>query len=212
MKNPDSASEASQSSKATTISSDAQKSEAMTAGETFFRDKLVERNESAKTPGESAEDQWTRVAKNVGKSAAAPDDIEDWAVVVDDSPASLTVIAGILKSLNIGVHTFREPVSALKFLKEASEKEVGKILIFFSDLDMPKMDGIDYLRELKKSPRTQNIPFVLVSGSIERKYLPRLSMNRPDGIVIKPFSAGLIVDQVMKATVARQKHTLKIAE
>lgn len=189
-----------------TSPSERAKSDQSLSEEAFFKDKIVEKHEQPKADEAKNEAQWARIEKNFRTSAAAPEDIEDWAIVVDDSPTSLTVVAGILKSLNLGVHTFRNPVAALKFLKDANPKDVAKILMVFSDLEMPEMDGIDFMRELRKSPQTEKLPFILVSGSIERKYIARLSANRPDGIVIKPFSSKLIVDQVMKALVARQKH------
>lgn len=174
----------------------------------FFKDKLVENQAETGSPSqEGQEEQWALIAKNVSKSAAASEDIEDWAIVVDDSPTSIKVLATTLKSLNLGVHAFRDAPSALTFLKDASEKVIGKVLIVFSDLEMPGMDGVEFLCQLRNSARTEKVPFVLVSGAIERKALSRMTAFRPDGIVVKPFDGKLIVDHVMKALIARQKKT-----
>ena len=40
--------------------------------------------------------------------------------------------------------------------------------IIFTDINMPQMDGIEYLTELKKNPHVKNIPVVILSSETGR--------------------------------------------
>ncbi len=124
------------------------------------------------------------------------EEAEDWAIVVDDSLASSNVVCGILKSVGIGSHSFRSATSALQYLRQASEAEFAKIMVVFSDLQMPGMNGLEFLTELRNEPRTKNLPFVVISGHIEKQTLPKFAALKIDGYIIKPFKSQSIIDRI----------------
>jgi len=160
---------------------------------------VSEANVKPESPAASSgqEDQQAKPAPN--------ESIEQWALVVDDSPTVLTVLTGILKSVNIGTHAHRSATSALKFIKDAPEAELKKITMVLSDFQMPEMTGLDFLREIRNDARLKHLPFVVISGIVERPLLAQFASLGVVGYVVKPFKAQAILDRIMQIEVARQK-------
>jgi DNA-binding NtrC family response regulator len=66
-------------------------------------------------------------------------------LAVDDEPRSLRVIARLLEQAHLFCHTVSSGEAALAFLKNAREVDV-----VVSDLRMPSMDGIEFMRTLRR--------------------------------------------------------------
>jgi two-component system chemotaxis response regulator CheY len=138
-------------------------------------------------------------------SEASTGEPEDWAVVVDDSLASSNIVCGILKSVGLGSHNFRSATSALQYLRQASEADFSKIMVVFSDLQMPGMNGLEFLTELRREPRTKNLPFVVISGHIDKQTLPKFAPLKIDGYIIKPFKSQSIIDRITHLNTVKGK-------
>jgi two-component system C4-dicarboxylate transport response regulator DctD len=72
--------------------------------------------------------------------------LERHIVVVDDNHDILAVTKKMLENKDYKIHDFTEPVKALAHAKDC--KECGVII---TDLRMPEMNGLQLIRELKKS-------------------------------------------------------------
>jgi two-component system chemotaxis response regulator CheY len=60
--------------------------------------------------------------------------------------------------------------------------------LILSDLNMPKVTGVELLAKVKKVPELFNIPFVMVTAESEQKFvIQALSLGAVD-YVVKPFS------------------------
>jgi response regulator RpfG family c-di-GMP phosphodiesterase len=77
------------------------------------------------------------------------------AVAVDDEPVILTVLEEIAREANIKVIGFQSPEEALPFILS------NEIDMVFTDYRMSSMDGIDFIRELRKI--SSDIPIVMVT-------------------------------------------------
>jgi CheY-like chemotaxis protein/DNA-binding MarR family transcriptional regulator len=66
-------------------------------------------------------------------------------LAVDDEPRTLRVVARLLEQAHMYCHTVSSGDAALAFLKESCEIDV-----VVSDLRMPRMDGIEFLRTLRR--------------------------------------------------------------
>lgn len=77
-------------------------------------------------------------------------------LVVDDNPANLTMINGILNRL-YKVYSVNSGNSALKFL----EQQLPSLILL--DIEMPVMNGIELLCILKADPRFSAIPVIFLT-------------------------------------------------
>ena len=66
-------------------------------------------------------------------------------LAVDDEPRTLRVVARLLEQAHMYCHTVSSGDAALALLKDSREVDV-----VVSDLRMPSMDGIEFLRTLRR--------------------------------------------------------------
>jgi putative two-component system response regulator len=114
---------------------------------------------------------------NTGKTDPIPGNI----LVVDDVPANLTLLAGMLKEKG---HRVR-PVPSGKLALRAVEHEPPDLILL--DITMPEMDGFEVCRRLKQDTRFQDIPIIFISALTET--LDKVKAFGSGGVdyVTKPF-------------------------
>ena len=129
-------------------------------------------------------------------------------LVVDDSAVARQVIGSLLSAAGMRVQSAHDPVFALQKL---ARWEPDVIVL---DLEMPRMDGLTFLRRLR---RERGIPVVVCSGTTEgrgNKALQALEEGAID-VVLKPRtgirdflfeSAIVLVDAVAAAAETRAAH------
>ena len=82
-------------------------------------------------------------------------------LVVDDSFTTRGIEISILQDLNVNTFPASSGVDALEVLKK------NKIDLIISDIQMPEMDGIELIKNVKKNPKWKGIPFIFVSTTDE---------------------------------------------
>jgi CheY-like chemotaxis protein len=69
-------------------------------------------------------------------------------------------------------------------------------VLLLLDLKMPKVDGLDVLRQIKSDPRLRTIPVVILTSSCEEEDLVRSYNLGVNAYVVKPVEFGEFVDAV----------------
>jgi two-component system response regulator len=96
-------------------------------------------------------------------------------LLVEDDSDDLTLTLFALKKNNLAnrIHVARDGEEALDFLfcrgAHASRNPEALPRVIFLDLKLPKVDGLQVLREIKNHPRTKSIPVVVMTSSTERE-------------------------------------------
>ncbi len=75
-----------------------------------------------------------------------------------------------------------------------AEAEPPDIIIL--DIMMPKMDGYTCLKEIRKLPKTKDIPILILSGKEEEKVRDLFAFQKISGYVEKPFELDILVMKV----------------
>lgn len=107
-------------------------------------------------------------------------------LVVEDEPNLLLGIRDILELDDYDVITAQNGQQALQLLQESGERLPDLIV---SDIMMPHMDGIDFLREVRKKVDWVTIPFIFLTAKGEKADVQRGKMLGVDDYLIKPFDA-----------------------
>ena len=69
--------------------------------------------------------------------------------------------------------------------------------LIFTDFQMPQMNGIEFLREIAKNPKWNNIPVIMLSGSND---LREQALNLgAKAFITKPNTIGKLRDELKKA-------------
>ena len=114
---------------------------------------------------------------NINKTDAISGNI----LVVDDVPANLTLLAGMLKEKG---HRVR-PVPSGKLALKAVETEPPDLILL--DITMPEMDGFEVCSRLKQDMRFKEIPIIFISALTET--LDKVKAFGSGGVdyITKPF-------------------------
>ncbi|MBC7390339.1 MAG: response regulator [Opitutaceae bacterium] len=103
-------------------------------------------------------------------------------LIVDDSRPMLALLSGMLK-MNYDIVSKQSAVAALETLKEGYLPD-----LIITDINMPEMDGFDFITGLKDSAKLAGIPILVLSGlqtSADRLKLYKLGI---DDYISKPFN------------------------
>ncbi len=112
-------------------------------------------------------------------------------LVVDDSVTTRTMVSGILQSAGYRVLTASDGKQGLEL---AHTPDVSGIV---SDLQMPIMDGLEFLEALRSDPLTSAIPFVLLTSIDDVATFEKASGLGADRCLGKQnFTEGLLLKTV----------------
>lgn len=122
-------------------------------------------------------------------------------LLVEDSPrdAELAIDAlGADHLANEVVHV-RDGADALDYLHrrgQFSERANGQPAVVLLDLKMPRVDGLEVLRQMKSDPALKLIPVVIMTSSREEGDLLRTYELGVNAYVVKPVRFAEFVDAV----------------
>jgi len=114
-------------------------------------------------------------------------------LIVDDSAAIRKILLRVLAQANLGVGKVFEAADGREALDAVKHQPVGLIL---SDINMPNMDGLQFLGELRSNDSWKHIPVLMISteGS-QTKVLEAVQLGA-QGFVRKPFTADQIKEKL----------------
>lgn len=122
-------------------------------------------------------------------------------LLVDDSPRDLEMALDALQQYNLTneVVTLRDGAEALDYMYRRGEfaaRTDGDPAVVLLDLKMPRVDGIEVLRQLKADARFRYIPVVVMTSSREDRDLARCYELGVNAYVVKPLSFHEFVDAI----------------
>jgi len=126
--------------------------------------------------------------------AAEPEATEDsrrtCVMIVDDSLTVRRVTSRMLQRQDIDVLAARDGVDALAQL----EDQIPNLILL--DIEMPRMDGYELTRHIRRSPRLKDIPIIMITsrtGEKHRKYAMEVGVDRYLG---KPYQEAELLDEI----------------
>ncbi len=117
----------------------------------------------------------------------------------DRQDAELTLIALGEHNLANEIALARDGVEALDYVYRRgafAERPEGNPVVILLDLKMPKLDGLQVLRQLKADPKTCFIPVVILTSSRESRDLDECYHLGVNAYVVKPVRFSDLVDSV----------------
>ena len=113
-------------------------------------------------------------------------------LLVEDNPSDAELITRALRKVNLANHLIhvKDGEEALDFIFATGtfagrEKQyVPKVILL--DIKMPKVDGIEVLRQIKANSETKRIPVVIMTSSKEEQDIIRSYELGVNSFVVKP--------------------------
>ena len=114
-------------------------------------------------------------------------------LIVDDSAAVRKILQRVLLQTDVALGKVMEAGDGVEALEILKANKVGLIL---SDVNMPKMDGLQLLSKVKADPEYRDIPMVMVTteGS-QAKVMEAVTLGAA-GYIRKPFTAEQIREKL----------------
>jgi CheY-like chemotaxis protein len=122
-------------------------------------------------------------------------------LLVEDDHMDIELTLNTLSEYNLRNETVvtRDGVEALDFLyrrKKFSQRPKGNPVVILLDLKMPKMGGIQVVREIKKDDNMKQIPIVILTSSRVDSDLEECYKLGVNAYVVKPVRFADFVDAV----------------
>jgi two-component system response regulator len=127
---------------------------------------------------------------------------EQTILLVEDNPNDEALTLRALKKSNIlnPVVVARDGAEALDYLfsrgDHQARKPAGNPEVVLLDLKLPKVDGLEVLRQLRADERTRLLPVVVLTSSVEEQDLLRGYALGANSYVRKPVDFNQFVDAV----------------
>jgi DNA-binding response OmpR family regulator len=106
------------------------------------------------------------------------------ALYIEDEQDVLTNISKLLKKFFNNFYTAGSAEEALEIFED------NKIDLLLVDIELPKMNGIDFIREIRKKAKT--IPIVVISAYTKTDYLLQSIELNLDKYIVKPLTSRKI--------------------
>lgn len=112
-------------------------------------------------------------------------------LLVEDDPKDVELTLAALSSHNLvnEITVVRDGVEALDYLyrREAfSQRPAGHPVVILLDLKMPRLDGVEVLRQIKTDEKMRLIPVVVLTSSNESSDLGECYRLGVNAYVVKP--------------------------
>jgi two-component system chemotaxis response regulator CheY len=120
--------------------------------------------------------------------------MESDVLVVDDSAAIRKILQRVLRQTGMAIRAIYEAGDGEEALSMIGQHPVNLVL---SDINMPKMDGLQLLASLKASQQWRHIPVVMITtegGEVKVAEAVKLGAA---GYVRKPFTADQIKEKLV---------------
>ena len=115
-------------------------------------------------------------------------------LIVDDSAAIRKILQRVLRQAEMSIGEVFEAGDGVEALASLKDHKVGLVL---SDINMPNMDGLQLLSQIRGSADWKNLPVLMITteGS-QNKVLEAVNLGA-SGYVRKPFTADQIKEKLV---------------
>ncbi len=114
-------------------------------------------------------------------------------LVVDDFATMRRIVKNILTQLGYkNIIEADDGTTALDILKQE------KIDLIISDWNMPKMTGLDLLKNVRGNPEMADTPFIMVTAEAQQDNIILAVKAKVSQYIVKPFTADTLGEKISK--------------
>jgi two-component system, chemotaxis family, chemotaxis protein CheY len=114
-------------------------------------------------------------------------------LVVDDFSTMRRIVRNLLKELGYSnVEEAEDGVDGLNKLK------AGGFDFVVSDWNMPNMDGLTMLQNIRKDSALASLPVLMVTAEAKKENIIAAAQAGANGYVVKPFTAATLDEKLSK--------------
>jgi len=125
-------------------------------------------------------------------------------LLVEDNPHDAELAMRALKKHQLANHLVwaKDGAEALALIFDPIDDPAAPLArwpqLVLLDLKMPRVDGLEVLRRLKKDPRTRAIPVVVLTSSREEADIERSYENGANSYIVKPVGFANFAEAIQE--------------
>ena len=115
-------------------------------------------------------------------------------LIVDDSSVMRKIVERALRQAGLDLVTVHEAASGTEGLEVL---KAGKVDLILSDINMPSMDGLEFLRQIQAQNLAPGIPVVMITTESSEEHVRHAIQAGARGYIRKPFTADQVKERVL---------------
>ena len=116
------------------------------------------------------------------------------ALIVDDSSVMRKIVERALRQAGLDPLVVHEAGNGAEGLALLRAKHIDLIL---SDINMPSMDGLEFLRQIKAQNLALGVPVVMITTESSEEQVKQAIQAGARGYIRKPFTAEQVKERVL---------------
>lgn len=115
-------------------------------------------------------------------------------LIVEDNPYDAELMTRVLRNQNLAneLYVAEDGVEALDFIfcrgNFSTRNPGNRLRVVFLDLKLPKLNGLEVLKEIKTNPLTKKLPVVIITSSMEDPDIKQAYELGANSYVVKPVN------------------------
>lgn len=115
-------------------------------------------------------------------------------LVVDDFSTMRRIVRNLLKELGFtNVDEAEDGQIALQKLNGGTKYD-----FVVTDWNMPNMDGLTLLQNIRSSPALKHLPVLMITAEAKKENIIAAAQAGASGYIVKPFTAGTLSEKMNK--------------
>jgi two-component system chemotaxis response regulator CheY len=115
-------------------------------------------------------------------------------LIVDDSSVMRKIVERALRQAGLEILVVHEAGSGTEGLDILKTQPVDLIL---SDINMPAMDGLEFLRQIRVQSLAPGVPVVMITTESSEAHVKQAIEAGAKGYIRKPFTAEQVKERVL---------------
>ena len=115
-------------------------------------------------------------------------------LIVDDSSVMRKIVERSLRQAGLDTLVVFEAGSGIDGLELLKVEHVDLIL---SDINMPSMDGLEFLRQIRAQNLAPGVPVVMITTESSEEHVKQAILAGAQGYIRKPFTAEQVKERVL---------------
>ena len=120
------------------------------------------------------------------------------ALIIDDSAVMRKVIERALRQAGLELSEVLQASNGEEALQTLRDNQAsGGLALILSDINMPVMDGLQFLEARKQENLAQGVPVVMITTEGNESFVLRAIAAGAQGYICKPFTAEQVKARVL---------------
>lgn len=117
-------------------------------------------------------------------------------LIIDDEDEIKSLMSNYLVKSQVEENKIVLASDGKEALSKIQNQDFGLIIV---DVLMPKMNGLQLIKEIKMRAKYKDIPVIIISGTLEAENVKTAISLGINNIIVKPFTYNIFIEKIGRA-------------